>query len=143
MFNYSHSIETPAAPAAIWALYSEVSRWPLWDHDVAGVVLNGPFSAGTTGTLQITGQPLLPIHLTEVTPNASFSDETAMPDAGILITFVHTLDPLAGDGTRITHTVTISGPAADTVGMSLGPSIVADIPESMKVLAHLAEAARV
>ncbi len=143
MFNYSHSIETPAAAAAVWPLYSEVSRWPLWDHEVQEVVLDGPFVAGTTGIMRISGQPLLPIHLTEVTPNVSFSDETAMPDAGIVITFVHTLTPLASGGTRITHAVTISGPAAATVGPQIGPGIVADIPEAMQALAHQAEAARV
>ncbi|MDQ2808361.1 MAG: SRPBCC family protein [Chloroflexota bacterium] len=136
MFNYSHSIETPASAAAIWPLYSEVSRWPLWDHEVQEVVLDGPFVTGTSGTMQISGQPLLPIHLTEVTPNRSFSDETAMPDAGIVITFVHTLTPLATGGTRITHAVTISGPAAATVGPHIGPGIVADVPDAMATLAQ-------
>jgi len=143
MYNYSHSIETAATPAAVWPLYSDVSRWPQWDHDVEGVELDGPFVAGTRGTLHIGGQPPLPIHLTEVTPNVSFSDETAMPDAGILITFVHTLTPLASGGTRITHAVTISGPAAATVGPQLGPSITEDIPASMATLAHHAETALV
>ena len=143
MFNYSHSIETAATPAAIWPFYSEVARWPLWDHEVQEVILDGPFVTGTTGTMRITGQPLLPIHLTEVTPNGSFSDETALPDAGIVITFVHTLTPLASGGTRITHAVTISGPAAATVGPQIGPSIVADVPDAMAALAQHAAAARV
>ncbi len=142
MFNYSHSIETAAEAAALWPLYSEVSRWPLWDHEVEQVILNGPFVAGTTGTMQITGQPLLPTLLTEVTVNHSFSDEVALADASIVVTFTHLLTPLATGGTRITHAFTISGPAADTMGPELGPTIAADIPSAMQNLARHAEGVR-
>lgn len=141
MFTYSHSHDTAAAPAAVWRLYSDVATWPVWDSSVEAVTLDGPFAAGTCGTLHVTGQPPLPLRLVEVTPNGSFTDATDLPGAGIVITFTHTLSPLPAGGTRITHAMSITGPAAATLGPELGPAIVEDMPEAMASLAAHAEAA--
>jgi hypothetical protein len=138
MYTYSHSLETSAQPQAIWHFYSDVNLWHSWDHEVQKVDLNGSFVTGTTGTMYISGQPPLPLHLTEVSPNVSFTDETALEEAGLVITFVHTLTTLATGGTRITHAVVIDGPAAATLGMEIGPNITADIPAAMEALAQCA-----
>lgn len=139
MWNYEHSIDTDASPEAIFALYSDAPNWPRWDTGLEAVTLEGPFEAGSTSTLRPEGQDTLEYRLTEVTPNRSFSDET--PFAGLVVRFDHTLEPLASGRTRITHRVTISGPAVAELAPKVGPQIVADVPEAMAALAELALAA--
>jgi hypothetical protein len=95
------------------------------------VVLDGPFAAGSGGTMTMDGLPPIPFTLTEVTDGRSFTDETRLPDA--LLRFEHVLAEVEG-GTRITCRVTIDGPE------ELGPQVTEDTPDAMRALARLAEA---
>jgi polyketide cyclase/dehydrase/lipid transport protein len=136
MWTYEHSIETDATPDAIWPLYTDVPAWPRWDQGLEWVMLNGPFAAGSTGSLKVPGQDPLPFTLLDVRPLAGFSDETYIP--GLAIRFDHSLAPTSTGKTRITHRVIITGAAAEELGPQLGPRITADVPEAMESLAHLA-----
>jgi hypothetical protein len=132
MWTYEHSIETDAAAEAVYALYADVPNWTRWDAGIVEVTIDGPFAAGTTGTLTPEGQGALPYTLIEVRPGRGFADETAFGD--ITLRFDHNLEPLAAGGTRITHGVTVTGPGAEEVG----PMVVADLPQAMEALARLA-----
>jgi len=136
MWTYDHSIETDASPQSIWPLYADVPAWPRWDQGLEWVTLDGPFTAGTTGSLKVPDQDPLAFKLVEVRPLQGFSDETYIP--GLVITFDHTLAPTASGRTRITHRVTITGSAAERVAPDLGPQITADVPQAMESLARLA-----
>jgi hypothetical protein len=133
MFTWTHTVTTPATPEQVWPLYADVSRWLEWDGGLEAVTLDGPFAVGSTGTLQVEGQPPLAWELTEVEENALFTDVTEIPGVATL-TFVHRIEPTA-DGSAITHEVHIEGPAAD----GLGPMVTSDTPEAMAALARLAE----
>ena len=50
-YTFTHSVETDATPEAIWALYEDVSSWPSWDAQAEKITGDGPFEAGTTGTM--------------------------------------------------------------------------------------------
>lgn len=136
MWEYEHSIETEASPEAIYRLYSDVATWPRWDEGIAEVTLDGPFAAGTRGVLTPEGQGPLPFRLTEVRSNQGFADETEVPGAGIVLRFVHSLVPLGDGRTRVTHRVTIGGPAAETLGPQIGAGMTAGIPGTMASLAR-------
>lgn len=138
MWEFEHSLEVNASPLAIWQLYSDVSAWPKWDDGIAALELHGPFAVGTTGTITPVGQESLPFRLVEVSPNEGFADETEIPGAGLTIRFSHEILPLAGGSSRITHRVTMSGPAADTLGPQIGSAITAGTPKAMQTLADLA-----
>ena len=135
MWQYEHSIETAACPKAIQRLYSDLATWPEWDKGIAQVTLDGPFAAGTAGELTPAGQTPLPFRLLEVRPDGGFDDETAIPEMGIVLRFAHRLVVLADGRTRITHKVTIDGPAADTLGPRIGASMTTGIPDTMASLA--------
>ncbi len=138
MWEYEHSIETAASREAIYQLYSDVVTWPLWDDGIAQVTLDGPFAVGAQGVLTAKGQEPLTFRIVEVQPNVGFADETKMPAAGVALRFAHILTPLGGGRTRITHRVTITGAAADTLGPHIGPAITAGIPNTMAALARYA-----
>lgn len=135
MFEWSHQVETSAAPQQVWPLYADVERWREWDSGLEAVTLDGPFVAGSSGTMQVEGQPPLTWTLTEVVEGELFTDVTEIPGVATL-TFVHRLAPRAS-GSLITHEVRIDGPAAER----LGPMVVSDTPEAMEALARLAASA--
>ena len=41
------SVEIEAAPAAVWAILTDVSQWPRWYPYLRNAKLYGPFQAGT------------------------------------------------------------------------------------------------
>jgi hypothetical protein len=47
MWATEHSIETTAAPEAIWRLWADVPHWPKWNADLAHAELTGEFVAGS------------------------------------------------------------------------------------------------
>lgn len=139
MWDFEHQYVTAAAAEDIWRLYADPSGWPSWDDGIEEVVLDGPFVAGAAGTLRPTGQPALPFRLVEVSPYASFTDETELP--GAILRFRHRLDRMPDGGTRITHRVEFEGPAGDGIGSAMGPELAAGIPASVTALAAQALAA--
>lgn len=128
MWEYEHSIETEAS----YRLYSDVATWPRWGEGISQVTLDGPFAVGTHGFLTPKGQGPLAFRVAEVRPNEGFADETEMPEAGI----AHSLVPLTDGRTRITHHVTITGPAADALEPQIGSAVTAGIPDTMASLAR-------
>ena len=46
MWSTEHSVETKAAPEAVWRVWSDVERWPEWNADLERADLSGPFAAG-------------------------------------------------------------------------------------------------
>jgi len=44
----SGSVEVAASPLEVWAILSDVGRWPTWNPDVRAARLEGPLEAGTT-----------------------------------------------------------------------------------------------
>ncbi len=135
MWSYEHTVETSATRDAVWALYADVPGWPAWDMGLERVEIDGPLAAGAAGRITPAGQDALPFTITWAEVGYGFADETAVP--AHVIRFRHTLETLAGGGTRITHRVEIDGPA----GAEFGPGIVGDMPQAMAALAARAESA--
>jgi hypothetical protein len=136
MYEFEHSVETAASAASVFRLYRDVAGWPRWDHGLAAAELDGPFAAGSTGTVTPAGQGAFPFRLVSVDEDRGFVDETVIPDTATL-RFEHTLTPLPGGGTRVTHRTVVTGPAA----AELGPAVTSDTPEAMESLAAHALAA--
>lgn len=134
-FAYTHSVETSASPEAIWALYEDVATWPSWDAQAVLVVRNGPFAAGTSGTMTFVGQDPLSYTLTKVEPLREFVDETPLGE--IVVRVIHRLEPLADGRLRLTYAAEIDGPVDQA--QHLGPMITADFPATMDSLIELAK----
>lgn len=67
-----------------------------------------------------------------------YADQTVY--GALMLTFRHQLTRLDDGGTRVTHTLEISGPGADEVGPDLGPQISGDFPVTMGELIVASEA---
>ncbi len=137
MHNFKHSIITKAKIETIWGLYTDITSWTTWDTGIEYASLEGPFAAGTRGTLQPQGQDKLSFQLIDVEPLDGFSDVTDIPGAAIAIRFDHRLQKTL-DGTRITHSVSITGPNVDKFGEQFIAELSDGIPQTMERLAALA-----
>lgn len=78
------------------------------------------------------GQDPITSVILEASENQRYADQTDLGE--VTLRFSHTLQPLQGGGTKVTHRLEITGPAADQVGPELGPAITEDFPEAMEAL---------
>ena len=132
MWSTEHSTETGLTALAIWAALSDLHHGVALDGNSDRFELHGPFAVGTQLTVTPQGQGAFRSTITELTENQVYADRTEF--GGLVLTFRHTLAPLAGGGTRVTHQLLIDGADADTMGPELGPQISADFPEAMDAL---------
>jgi polyketide cyclase/dehydrase/lipid transport protein len=134
-YSYLHTVEADVTPEAIWALYEDVSTWPSWDAQAEKITRDGPFAAGTTGTMKFIGQEPLPYRLAKVDPMREFVDET--PVGELVVRVSHLLTPLSDGRLRIDYSAEIAGPE-DQV-QQVGPMITEDFPQTMASLVALAK----
>ena len=134
-YTYTHTVEADVTPEAVWGLYEDVTTWPSWDDQAERITRDGPFEAGTTGTMKFVGQEPLRYRLARVEPLREFVDET--PAGPLLVRVSHLLSPLSDGRLRITYSAEIDGPA--DAAQQIGPMITADFPETMASLVALAK----
>src|SRR6476469_5313645 len=139
MFTTEASALSTASPDAIFAHYTDVANWHDWDAGLERVTLDGPFAAGTAGTLQPTGGPVARFQLTQVVPGVGFSDRTVIPHPLLplaIIEGVHELT-VTPEGTRITHRMTGRG----LFGGLIARGSAKDLPDTgVSLAAHAAKA---
>jgi hypothetical protein len=133
-FTFTHTVEADVTAEAIWSLYADVSTWPSWDADAELITRDGPFAAGTTGTMKFAGQEPLRYRLTEVRPLREFVDETPLGE--LVVRVSHLLEPQPSGRVRITYSAEIDGP--ENQAQEIGPMITADFPDTMASLIALA-----
>lgn len=131
MWAHEHTAETAASPKEVWQVLRDLDRWGAWDTSLEWVRLKGPFQVGSQVVMKPNGQDPITSVIVEASENRVYADQTDMGE--VTLRFSHTLEPLEG-GTRVTHRLEITGPAADQVGPELGPAIAEDFPEAMDAL---------
>jgi uncharacterized protein YndB with AHSA1/START domain len=104
--RFSVSRHIPASAADVWALLTDVGRWPEWGPSVKGTELDSPgLGAGSTGRVRTVAGIILPFRVTEFHADRSW----AWSVAGIRATG-HVVAPEAA-GCRVTFTVPWWAPA--------------------------------
>jgi uncharacterized protein YndB with AHSA1/START domain len=138
MADNQRSVETSASPAAVWKVWSDTTTWPQWNPDVQSMTLNGPFAAGTTGTMK-TKQGTRQVQLAEVVPGRSFRLETSVIP---LTRFAFECQVVAGPAgkTTISQAIRVGGPLGGVVGGMMGRQIANTFPALLQGLARQAEA---
>lgn len=137
MASNERSVETTASPQAAWKIWSDTNSWPEWNPDVQSMTLNGPFAAGTTGTMK-TKQGTRAIQLTEVVPGTSFRLETTVIP---LTRFAFACKVSAGPAgkTTLSQAIRVGGPLGGLVGGMMGKQIADTFPALLQGLARKAE----
>ena len=105
-----------AAPAdRVWAVLSDVERWPTWTASMSQVVLDGPLEVGAVAKIR---QPKLPATawtVTEVVPGRSFSWESKAP--GSRAVGEHEITPTGDDTCEVRLMLDQTGPLGSLVGL--------------------------
>jgi hypothetical protein len=138
-----HSIECTAtlgaAPAAVWAVWADMTSYPAWDPRDEEMRLDGPFATGTTGWSKQAGRrPGSPFTLTLVEPMTRWVNELPLPGGSLVID--HQLEAVSGGRSAVRKTYTAHGPMAVLFALHFGRGIRREMPASFAALE--AEAAR-
>lgn len=137
MWGYEHSIETTAAPEALWRLWADVENWGFWNAEIERVEIDGPFAEGSQILMTPSGDEPIELRIAEVVDGELFVDEARFDE--LVIRTAHRLDRLDGGRVRVVYRMEITGAGADQVGPEIGPAITADWPDTMASLVELAQ----
>lgn len=135
-----HSVQVTCEPRVIFEIYKDVNRWNTWDPDTWEAILDGPLQVGAQGQLTPTQGRTVPMRVTQVDTNRSFTVESRIPLFHMV--FEHLLVP-HGSQTQVIHRVTLSGPLTFIIGGLLARRIHAGLPVTLRNLKALAERRRV
>ena len=137
MASNERSVETLASPQTAWKIWSDASTWQEWNPDVQSMTLNGPFAAGTSGTMK-TKQGTRAITLTEVVPGTSFRLETTVIPL-TRFAFECKVAPGSAGKTTLSQAIVVGGPLGALVGGMMGKQIADTFPALLEGLARKAE----
>lgn len=116
------SMETTAAPAAVWRVWSDVNHWPQWNPDMNESRLDGPLKLGATGMINTKSGGKHDVVVTHFEDGKSFElESTALP--GTKMAIRATIAP-SGTGTRITQGFEPRGLLSPIVGPMMGGMIL-------------------
>lgn len=135
MYTFEETLTAPVSADKIWALYSDVSRWPDWNEVINSVELNGPFENGATGSIQVLIAPPLGFRLENVEPGEGFDIVAGLGDLKVIM-HQRLIDDGDGECT-IKHSLTMEG-ANEAMLYTVGEMLSANIPDSMQRLLELA-----
>ena len=118
--NYEHSELIDAEPAAVWALYADVERWPEWTTSVTRVTgLEGAdLRVGKRFRIEQPRLPSLVWDVTAVEPGASWT--WMQRSFGSTTVATHEVIPTEGQRTTVRQRIEQRGPIGVVVGLLMG-----------------------
>ena len=116
------SLDTTAAPAAVWSVWSDVNHWTQWNPDMNDSRIEGPLRLGATGMINTKSGGKHDVVVTHFEEGRSFElESTALP--GTKMAIRATISP-NGTGSRITQGFEPRGLLAPIVGPMMGGQIL-------------------
>jgi Polyketide cyclase / dehydrase and lipid transport len=137
MWTTEHTIETSAAPEQVWRLWADIRSWPEWNGDIERIELVGPFAAGGRIVMTPIGDEPIELRIADAAEPEMFVDEADLGE--VVVRTTHRVERLDGERSGVTYRMEITGPAADTLGPTIGPEISGDFPETLAALVARAE----
>ena len=137
MWHVEESVETTAAPEAVWRCWTDVNGWPRWVSDFQWSRLVGPFEEGGIIENKARGLPLAKVRIAIVRPFSYFRTESRL--LGMHLVFDHWIETTPA-GTRIKTRMNFGGPLAPILWLVRGRAIALSTRESLQKLADLAVA---
>jgi hypothetical protein len=128
--------QTSASPAAVWARWVEVERWPEQNDGMEWARLDGPLAVGTRIVMKPRGSRKASCRITEITPLQAFRTQTALPLARLRIDHEMSAGP---DGTEFRHRLSMTGPLAWLFWRLFGRQLAASLPAILASIARLSE----
>lgn len=118
-----------ADPAAVWAVWTDVERFPDWDPREVYVRLIGDFAVNGRIESKQRGNPAGVSTISAIDPGRRWVATTPLP--GGALTISHDVADIGGGRTRVAKTYTATGPMAVIFRLWFGPRLRAVLPESL------------
>ena len=131
MYLFECEATFEAEPAAVWAVWTDVDRWPEWDVSKEIARLDGPFEIGASGWAKQRGNLGGSFTITEVECGRRWVTECPMPLGKVI--FDHLVEPVAGGYVRVVKRVEVEGACGPLVRM-FAPKMRRDIAASLVAL---------
>jgi len=119
--SHQSSVDIDAMPSTVWAVYTDVERWPEWNPAVSEVTVPSGGGGVEVGSRVRIKQPRLRAMewvVVERTVDEGFTWTTS--SGGVTTVAGHRLTPRGGAGTRVTVSVAHSGFLAPVVRLLFG-----------------------
>ena len=136
MWEFEHSVRAAAARERVWAIWTDIPRWPSWNPGVGHAELEGPLAEGATGTVRGVGGPTSTLTVLAVEPERRFVTQAS--ERLVRLWFEHELADAEGGQLLITHSVRMTGPATLLMRHTVGPRLERSIPAALTALVELA-----
>lgn len=129
---------TDACRDAMWDLWADVPARTEWDKGLDYIELDGPFEAGTTGTVKVQGQDPIAYEVVEVVPQERYTDRfKSLPWTHT--DWHHTIEPNDQGGYDVTWRLEARGPLS-ILTLPVTTSIFgAEVPGAVDEFVGLAE----
>jgi len=121
----------PADPAAVWAVWTDVDRWPEWDVSKEMARLDGPFRPGASGWARQRGNLGGSFTVTAVESGRRFVTECPVPLGRVV--FEHVLEAVPGGRVRVSKNAEVHGGSGPLLRL-LAPKMRRDTAESLAAL---------
>ena len=131
MYLFECEATFQAEPAEVWAVWTDVARWPEWDVSKEMARLDGPFQAGACGWAKQRGNLGGSFTITKVEDGRRFVSECPVPLGKVI--FDHMLEPVAGGGVRVIKRAEVQGGSRPLMRL-LAPRMRRDVTESLAAL---------
>lgn len=134
------SLETTAAPAEVWRVWSDVDHWPEWNPDMNESRLDGPLKLGATGMINTKSGGKHKVVVTHYEDGRSFElESTALPGTKMAI---RATIASSNGGSRITQAFEPRGLLAPIVGPMMSRPILKTFDSVLNGLKQKVEAGR-
>lgn len=139
--TFTTTVDIAAPPAQVWAVMSDLARWPEWTASMTSVTPlgQGPLAAGRTVRVKQPKLAAATFVITDWRPERGFDWITR--SAAVTAVARHDIEPTP-DGSRVTLAVEFSGPLARLVCWLYGRLTERYIRMEARGLKAAAEAAR-
>ncbi len=135
MWTREVTIKTNASQEQIWALWTDVEHWNIWDEGVEFSKLNGEFQVGTSGILKPHNAPKSKFEIISVQELKEFTTRSSLPFAKM--DFIHEMHQENGE-LHITHQIQITGFLTFLFSRVIGEKLIKELPIAMKNLSEKA-----
>lgn len=134
--RFDHTMRTNAAAGDVWAVWTDVARWPEWDGEFESAYIEGGrIALGARGSLRPRRGPASSFVVSEFEPEKGYAFSTRLPLCELVIR-----RRLGRDGgTTFTHEVSFVGPLSYLFGALLGRRFRAALPGVMENVRSIAE----
>ncbi|MEM9078499.1 MAG: SRPBCC family protein [Bacteroidota bacterium] len=134
--HFWNTAKTSATPEKIWAIWTDVPNWKMWDSGLKDATLDGTFELKTKGKIISLEGRTSRFKITAYIPGKSYTFRTRLPLGALnLKRYLKVKQGV----TFFTHEVWFTGLAGGIFAKRFGPEFRSLLPEVMEKIKILAE----